>query len=442
MNSILNYAKKEATPPKKLQQRKQRIAKMVCDLISQSIEKYPKVVGFELGGSYAKGTWLPEKADIDIFVKFNKKTSEGDFRNLGTEIGFHSLKKYKPYTRHAEHPFVEAIVDGTKVNIVPCYDVNKGEWQSATDRSIYHTKFMSQRLSDSMKGEVRILKKFFLHIGVYGAEIAKEGFSGYVSEVLISYFGSFEKTIKKISEMKEGQVIGKTMKKFDSPIVLIDPVDYNRNLGTAISMDNLGKFVLASRVFLKNPSKKFFKKPVSKHIMKNIDKVVVVQFRFKGRSDDIIWGQIKRASNALKTQLELGGFTVLRNSSVKDEKENAALIFLLHAKKIENSLVRSGPEISSKEHCEKFIAANLKKSQLMWINEEGKIQSLQKRKHDDVKLFLRDILKNNLKNSGIPKGLEKDFKKGVKIIDANKVSTKSIKEAIANIAVTDETIIR
>jgi len=446
MNSILNGVKKEAVPPKKLQQKKQRIAKIACDLVGECIKKYPQVVGFELGGSYAKGTWVPEKpvdnVDIDIFVKFNKKTSEKDFRNIGTEIGVESLKKYKPYTRHAEHPFVEAVVDGTRINIVPCYDVNKGEWQSATDRSIYHTKFMSQKLSNSLKGEVRILKKFFLHIDVYGAEIAKEGFSGYVSEVLISYFGSFEKTIKKISELKKGQVIGKSTKKFDSPIVIIDPVDNNRNLGTAISMDNLGRFVLASRVFLKKPSKKFFNKPISKRIMKNNDKIVVVQFRFKDRSDDIIWGQIKRASNALKTQLELGGFTVLRNSSVKDEKENAALIFLLHAKKIENSLVRSGPEISSKEHCEKFIAANLKKSQLMWINNEGKMQSLQKRKHDDVKIFLRDIMKNNLKNSGIPKGLEKDFKKGVKIIDANKVSTKSIKEAIANIAVTDETIFR
>jgi len=446
MNSILNGVKKEAVPPKKLQQKKQRIAKIACDLVSQCIEKYPQVVGFDLGGSYAKGTWVSEKpvddVDIDIFVKFNKKTSEKDFRNIGTKIGFESLEKYKPYTRHAEHPFVEAIVDGTRVNVVPCYDVNKGEWQSATDRSIYHTKFMKQKLTSSMKGDVRILKKFLQHIEVYGAEIAKEGFSGYVSEVLIFYFGSFEKTIKKISELKKGQVVGKTMKKFDSPIVLIDPIDNNRNLGTAISIDNLGKFVLASRAFLKKPSKKFFKKPVSNRIMKNADKIIVVQFRFKDRSDDIIWGQIKRASNALKTQLELGGFTVLRNSSVKDEKENAALIFLLHTKKIEISLVRSGPEISSKEHCEKFIAANLKKSQLMWINEEGKMQSLQKRKHDDVKLFLRDILKNNLKNSGIPKGLEKDFKKGVKIIDANKVSTKSIKEAIANIAVTDETIFR
>jgi tRNA nucleotidyltransferase (CCA-adding enzyme) len=176
--------------------------------------------------------------------------------------------------------------------------------------------------------------------------------------------------------------------------------------------------------------------------MKNTDKIIVAQFKVKERSNDIIWGQIKRASNALKTQLGLNGFSVLRNSAVKDENGNAALIFLLHAKKIEGSLVRSGPEISSKEHCENFISANLKKSQLMWINDEGKMQSLQKRRHNDVKLFLRDMLKNNLKNSGVPKGLEKDFKRGVKIIDASKVSTKSIKEAITNIAVTDETVFR
>jgi len=439
MSSIINYAKKVVTPSQKLQQKKQRITKKVCDLVSQNIKKYP-IVGFEIGGSYAKGTWLPEKADIDIFVKFNKKTSEKDFRNFGTKIGFQSLKKFKPYTRYAEHPFVEAIVDGTKVNIVPCYNVKKGEWKSAADRSIHHTKFMSQKLSDSMKGEVRILKKFLLYIKAYGAEIAKEGFSGYTSEVLIFHYGSFEKTIKKISEMKKGQMIGRSQKKFDSPIVIIDPIDSNRNLGAAISIDSLGKFVLASRTFLKKPSKKFFNKPISKRVMKNTDKIIVVQFRFKNRSDDIIWGQIKRASNALKTQLELGGFTVLRNSSIKDEKENAALIFLLHAKKIENSLVRVGPEISSKAHCEKFILANSKKSQLMWIDEKGKIKSLQKRKYDDAILFLKNLLKNNLKNSGIPKGLEKDFKIGVKVISANKVSNKSIKEAVANIAVTDETI--
>ena len=440
MKSILNYAKKIVVPTQRLQKEKQQTATKVCDLINEAIGKYNQIVGFELAGSYAKNTWLPEKADIDIFVKFNKKTSEKDFRRIGTKIGFESLKKYKPYTRYAEHPFVEAVVNGTKVNVVPCYDVNVGEWQSATDRSIHHTKFMSKKLTSSMKDEVRILKKFFLHVDIYGAELAKEGFSGYVAEVLISYFGSFEKTLKKISKWKKGDMIGKSAKKFSSPIVIIDPIDSKRNLGAAISVESLGKFVLASREFLKKPSKKFFKKPIPKRGMKNIDKIVVVQFKFKERSDDIIWGQIKRASNALKTQLELDGFNVLRNSSVKDEKENGALIFLLHTKKIEGSFVRDGPNISSKDHCEKFISANLKRSQLMWINEENKIQSLQKRKYADVVLFLKNLLKNNLRNSGIPKGLEKDFKKGVKVVHANKVSNKSINEAIRNIAVTDETI--
>ena len=94
MNSILNGVKKEAVPPKKLQQKKQRVAKKACDLVSQCIEKHSQVVGFELGGSYAKGTWLPEKADIDIFIKFNKKTLEKNLRSIGTEIRFQSLKKY------------------------------------------------------------------------------------------------------------------------------------------------------------------------------------------------------------------------------------------------------------------------------------------------------------------------------------------------------------
>ena len=49
MNSILSYAKKEATPSKKLQQKKQRVAKKACDLVSQCIEKHAQVVGFELG---------------------------------------------------------------------------------------------------------------------------------------------------------------------------------------------------------------------------------------------------------------------------------------------------------------------------------------------------------------------------------------------------------
>ena len=56
--------------------------------------------------------------------------------------------------------------------------------------------------------------------------------------------------------------------------------------------------------------------------------------------------------------------------------------------------------------------------------------------------YFPEIVRPKAANVGpqIGKTFNKAFKKGVKIIDANKVSTKSIKEAIANVAVTDETI--
>ena len=77
----------------------------------------------------------------------------------------------------------------------------------------------------------------------------------------------------------------------------------------------------------------------------------------------------------------------------------------------------------------------------MWIGSNRKIQSLQKRKHNDVKEFLTDLLKKHLNKSGIPKGLKADIKKGFKILPGKRVSGKSIKEAIGEIVSTDATIL-
>ena len=195
--------------------------------------------------------------DRDIFVKLKKSISEKKFSELGKKIGFNALKKYRPYVRYSEHPFVEALVGGTLVNVVPCYDVKKGEWKSAADRSTFHTEFMSEKLTGQMKNDISLLKCMMKANGVYGAEIASQGFSGYVTEVLVYYFGSFSNVIKEISKIKKNGKIGESSRKFDSPIIIIDPIDSNRNLGTAISMENLSKFVLVSRAYLRKPSLSF-----------------------------------------------------------------------------------------------------------------------------------------------------------------------------------------
>ena len=186
-NDVLKKAKEIAIPNYKQRKKVDKIASQVFSLVNNEAEKQKSVVSVHFGGSYAKETWTSEKIDIDIFVKFKTATTEKNFEKIGRKIGFDSLKKFKPYVRYSEHPFVEANIDGVGVNVGPCYDVKKGMWKSAADRSTFHTEFMSEKLSGQMKDDIRILK-YFLNINkMYGAEIAKQGFSGYVCEVLVYY---------------------------------------------------------------------------------------------------------------------------------------------------------------------------------------------------------------------------------------------------------------
>ena len=436
MKELISEIQKSVVPTKTIEKSKSKIADLAFKLVENEIAKYPEVLGLEFGGSYAKGTWLSKDADVDIFVKFKKNTSEEKFEQISKKIGFDALKSYSPYVRYSEHPYVEAKIKDTKINVVPFYDVKVGEWKSSADRSPFHTKFMGKSLTTKMRDEVRILKTFLKSNGIYGAEIAKQGFSGYVSEVLILNFGSFENTIKSISSIKENQIIGKTTKKFGTSIVIIDPIDSNRNLAAAISNENVGKFILVSRGFKEKPRLIFFKNKKSEISKKYWNNLLVIKFDFKSRSPDVIWGQIKRATTSLSTQLELGGFNVLRSKAHTDQVKDAYLLFFLESTKISKTYSKNGPEFFRENSSKSFISKNLKNTELMWIKTDGKIISLEKRKHTDAVKFITEFLKKNLQ-TGVPKGLLADFKRGFGVSIGNKNLSKSIKEEAGELISTD-----
>ncbi len=440
MKKIITNITKNVIPTKTVEKSKENIAETALELVKNEIIKFPEIIGVEFGGSFAKGTWLSKDADVDIFVRFKKSTSEEKFEKISRKIGFDSLKKFSPYVRYSEHPYVEAKIKDTKINVVPFYDVKVGEWKSAADRSPFHTKYMSKSLTRKMRNEVRILKTFLKSNGIYGAEIAKQGFSGYISEVLVLNFGSFENVIKSISKIEENQIIGKTSKKFDTSLVIIDPIDSNRNLAAAISDENIGKFILACRAFKENPKLEFFKNKKSRVSKKHWENVLSIKFNFKFRSSDIIWGQIKRASSSLSTQLELAGFTVLRSKAYTDEQKEAYLLFFLESMKISEIYAKNGPEFFREGSSKSFITKNLSNAELVWVGNNKKIISLEKRKHVDASKFMTGFLKNNLR-TGMPKGLQDDFKHGFKITIGEKGLSKSIKEVASELISTDGTLL-
>ncbi|MEC4849075.1 MAG: CCA tRNA nucleotidyltransferase [Nitrosarchaeum sp.] len=439
MKQVLSKIRKSVIISENVRKLKKQIADEAYLLVENQIKNHPEIIGLEFGGSYAKDTWLSEEADIDIFIKFKKTISEEKFTEISKKVGFQSMKKYNPYVRYSEHPYVEAKIKKTKINVVPCYDVNSGEWKSSADRSPFHTKYMEKSLTHEMRNEVRMLKIFLKANKIYGSEIAKQGFSGYVSEVLILNFGNFENTISSIGKIQQGQIIGKTSKVFETLISIIDPIDSNRNLAAAISNENIGKFILLCRTFENKPKLKFFTQKKLKISKNGLENVLVIKFSFKNRSPDIIWGQIKRATSSLTTQLELGGFNVLRSKAHSDNTSEACLFFLLESTKIPINYSKSGPDFFRVSDCTSFISKNITKTNLMWINDDGKIIALEKRRHNEVVKFMTELLKNNLQ-TGIPKGLQSDFRKGVEITIGNKNLSKSIKEAVLDLISTDDSI--
>ena len=440
MKQVISKISKSIIPTDAEIKSKKKISDIAFRLVKKEIEKFPEVIGLEFGGSFAKNTWLPKDADIDIFIRFKKNTSNKKFERISRIVGFESMKNYEPYVRYSEHPYVEAKIEKTKINIVPFYDVEKGNWKSAADRSPHHTRFMEKSLSLKMRNDVRILKTFLKANKIYGAEIAKQGFSGYISEVLIWQFGSFENVIRAISEIKEGQIVGKTPKKFETSIVIIDPIDSDRNLAAAVSDENLGRFVILSRIFLENPTLDFFKTDNIRKTENYWENLLVIKFGFKIRSPDIIWGQIKRSTTSLGTQLELNGFKVIRSKAYTDEEENVHLFFFLESMTISSIYKKEGPSFFRKNDSNSFITKNLKNNKMIWVGQNGKINSLEKRKHIDASKFMKEFLKNNL-HSGIPRGLQKDLENGYKVSKGVGNLSKSIKEVANDLISSDESVI-
>ena len=423
-------------------------AKEIFGLVSTEIfssSKYPQILNIEFGGSYAKGTWLEDGVDIDIYIRFKKQTSSTEFEVISKKIGFSALKKYSPYVRYAEHPYVEANMKGTKINIVPFYDVVKGNWISSADRSPYHTKYMKDTLTPKMRDDIRILKKFLKINGLYGAEIAKQGFSGYVAEVLISEFGSFWSTINTISKMRQDAttIIGRPKKVFDTKIVIVDPVDANRNLAAAISNENIGRFILACRSFVKRPTLEAFEKKHVKTIstLKEQENLLVVKFHFEQETPDTIWGQLKKATSSLSKQLESGGFTVFRSDTHANmQKKEAHLFFLLATSSIPLTYINRGPDIFRKKDVEQFVAKN-KDAKLMWVAQDCRIVSLKERKMVVADTFVDDILRDHLVSAGVPSGIIHDIKRGYTVwLGIPDNVDKSVKTEATRLISTDDAI--
>lgn len=425
--SPADEARARAAPSAEQRAKMERVARAVTEAVQKAAKEHG-ALEVSLGGSFAKDTWLAEGADIDVFVLFKADVSKERLREKAKALGFAALEGHGPYTRYAEHPFVEATVDGVKVNVVPCYDVPAGMWKSAADRSRFHTAYMKEGLDGGRRADARVLKKFLKANGVYGAEIARQGFSGYVAEVLVMEMGSFEGVLERFAGIGRGEAIGRSEKKFETPVSIADPVDGGRNLAAAISEENMARFVMAARAYLEGPSGEFFQDagPVRPRAL---GQVAAVGFGYSSRSPETIWGQAKRAASQVARQMSEAGFSVARHAAAV-YGERVVLAFMLESQRLPPMRTREGPDAFCRADCEKFVRERMPGAEIMWVGRDGRLYAMEKREVREAGDFLAGLM--GREGSGIPAGLAGDVAAGFEVWAGERIP-ESARSALAEL---------
>lgn len=217
-----------------------------------------------VAGSRARGTFLPGRGDIDLFLLFDPSLPRQGLERAGLQLGGKILEN--PEKRYAEHPYLRGEFQGVPVDAVPGYKVTRSDQPlTAVDRTPFHQAYLSSRQDDRLRSETRLLKRFLMGLGVYGADTRTEGFSGYLVELLILQAGSFRGLVQQAATWRIPQRLSPAgpdpVTVPDVALILSDPVDLRRNVASAVSRRSLALVILAARAYLEAPRREFFFPP-------------------------------------------------------------------------------------------------------------------------------------------------------------------------------------
>ncbi|MEA3430756.1 MAG: CCA tRNA nucleotidyltransferase [Nanoarchaeota archaeon] len=364
---ILKDVVKKIKPGKSLLGTADKVVSLICEKLEKKGIKASPVIG----GSLAKGTNLKGDFDIDIFVRFHMSYKNKNLSDILEPI----LKIFKPARVHGSRDYFQFKYKGAHFEIVPVIDIKKSSRAlNVTDVSPLHAIWVKKNIKN-LSDHVRLAKRFCKAQGVYGAESYINGFSGYILEILVIHYGGFTKLLKAVSKWKPEQVIDTAnyysskkqvfkklnKSKLDSPLIVIDPVQKNRNAAAALNLETFSKFVLAARRYLQKPSNIFFDKSIFsitslKEKSKSYDvDLILVKINPLNGKEDVVGSKILKVYNYFKKQFILSEFSIMDSGWNWNDKVH--LWFLTYPKLLPKYKKHSGPLVYSSDfHVKKFLS--------------------------------------------------------------------------------------
>lgn len=375
------------------------------------------------GSTGIKQTQLRDDFDIDFFIGLNfnefkpkyeglsknqrKKESKKDFLFLCNEwiIKALSMEEFKnPSLLYAEHPYVKIdyISDKTEIKIdlvlyfdLPLDYIEKHGPVTSVDRSPWHGRFVRDNLTDIQKNDVRLLKQFFKSCHCYGdkSAVGKAGFIGYSAELLIYHYENLQNLFNNFKNLPRNPLdyynrpikeIRKKPHMRDDALIIIDPIDQNRNVAAAISERSYRYCNYKIQEFLKNPKEDLFNiadipeyiEPKNGDTLRNNFFIIELKNLNQEIHYTINRDKLYSLGDSIKSNGEIEPSHAMRFEKIEfevyfeDDSEEYNLAIYCSNPKISKSYLRKGPPIKDKSHMDKFILKNpnyIEKKGYLWI---------------------------------------------------------------------------
>jgi len=409
------------------------------------------------GSTGIKQTQLKNDFDIDLFIGLDykqfevnyeglsksklKKESKKEFLELCNNWILPSLTSHEfsnPRLLYAEHPYVtvDFLLNNIKVkiDIVIYFDldleyINIHGPITAVDRSPWHGCFIKDELDIKQKNDVRLLKQFFKSCYCYGdkSPVGKVGFIGYSAELLIYYFNDLLNLFKNFKELdkkpldyynRNEKELEKIIHFQNDYLIIVDPVDKNRNVASAISERAYKYCNQKIREFLKQPSPEFFNiKPIPEVNLLNkedtlLSKIYIIELNNTNSNIHYTINRDKLYSlgESIKFNGEKEFSHVERFGKIifevyfEDEKNQYNIAIYCEKPDISDRYIRKGPPIKEEKH-----AFNFKRKNPKYFEKQGFLWVETLREFSNFSEFLNKFVKNRVPDNFIINNISTAF---------------------------------
>ncbi len=199
--TLLKEIKEKLRPDKNILIKVDEIVNKVNLMLEQDKVKAICVTG----GSLAKGTFIKDDYDADLFVRFDYEYQDKNISDILENV---LKKKFKIERVHGSRDYFHIQINKLTFELVPVIMIK--DYKNAinvTDMSPLHVDYMKKKLKKGQEDEIRLTKQFCKSAKVYGAESYIKGFSGHILDLLIINYGSFEALVKAAVDWKAKVII-------------------------------------------------------------------------------------------------------------------------------------------------------------------------------------------------------------------------------------------